>query len=795
MLFFLLIICAIYCLFQRYNSKVVGGILFTVSCSLSVCLSQEDIDFHPCRIWVIVHDTATISLSGKESVDKEFDAFLSDFQITSVVRPFHFAKSPVLQRLYEIESCFSEDSLYAVLTKMNGNNRLFLSVEKVPTAKMLSEDPIDPMWLSTKRGESDSLWYLMRIDAPGAWAITHGDPDLKVALVDNGIDLTHPDLVGKVEPPHNFYDTLNPPPLLKHGTATATVLAGETVGWGKQPNGRMASIGYNTRIMFNTSHGSSPLIPCLYASTVLGAKVLSISWYYGDHSCFASTVNPSLFNFSSASQSVATTEKRPISDLLVEQEILNNGTTIVRSAGNGGHQCQGGPLYPFSGREDPRVIVVTTTTKKDTHLTDQGYSNSHYPEVDICAPGYSIVAGDSTYNGGENPSPYYYSLATSIATPIVAGVVALMHAVNPCLTPAWTESLLKKTTDPIIDAAKFPNEVGAGRINAHKAVKAALEAYNQPTDLYIRDRWDDFGDQYDPYNTQQDWNNSPDIWIRHQSDGFINQNSQPTTPNPTNKLYVYVRINSRSATISSGNEYLRLYWSKAQSVCTLLNTENRFDSPNNFLIGERFVGRIAPCKDSIFEFEWQINDWTLLHDWAINLYVQIDDNPTNTQFFPVKKMERNIIYNNDIAIKNNITIDYGQKKHHNFNLFLNNHYKKKRRFDLVFCADSNAFSRSFDKKDFVSLLFDEESWGVLKKHIVKHSQIEIIGEREVRLHTDSITFYGVRFPPLSDLLVYIKFDLSGQSMPPNSRTNYHIRQYLSAEDRLLGGIHFELVNR
>jgi len=768
-----------------YRVKIWNVVLFEIYLLLLSfwSFSQEEYDFMPCRVWVIVHDTVAISTIKNSSLE-----------VNNIHRPFHFAKNPTLRRLYEIESCLSEDSLFDILTNMNYDNKLFLSIEKIRTAKMLSTDPIDPMWLSTKRGESDSLWYLMKIDAPGAWAITRGDPNLRVALVDNGIDLTHPDLLGKVDPPGNFYDTLNKPPFRKHGTATATVLAGETVSWGAgKPNGRMASIGYNTKIMFNTSHGLSPLIPCLYASTVLGAKVLSISWYYGDYSCFSQNVSRKIFDFSKNINSTNETMPRPISDLLIEQEILNNGTTIIRSAGNGGHQCNGGPLHPFSGADDPRVIVVSTTTKRDSHKDDNGYSCSHYPEVDICAPGYSIIAGDTTYNQGANPAPYYYTLATSIATPIVAGVVALMHAVNPCLTPAWTEAILKKTTDPIVDAAEFPNGVGAGRINAHKAVKTALQEYNQPTDLYIRDRWDDFGDEFSPYNIQQDWNNSPDIWIRNKPDGRINQEDQQITPSANDELYVYVRIHNRSANTSVGNELLRLYWAKAKSSLTLRDREHEILQDYEF-IGEMSVGKIKPCKDSIFQFVWKINNWNEINNWEVSICAIIDENTRNTKKFSVKKPEKYVVYNNNVAIKNSKTINYKTQKQHEKTFLLYNHYKKTRRFDVVFVADSNAFSHEFVKKDFVELTFDKLSWSIFKKHCVKNSQIEIIGRRQVRFLVDSISFLGVRLPPKTDVAIRLKFDFSQHKMPQNSRSLYHVRQYLVADQRLIGGYHYLMVN-
>lgn len=80
----------------------------------------------------------------------------------------------------------------------------------------------------------------------------------------------------------------------------------------------------------------------------------------------------------------------------------------------------------------------------------------------------------ATGNCVNNPWPYYGSFqGTSFATPIVAGVCALMKSVNSSLTPWAIQDIIKMTADPVNDAYLYPGLVGAGRINAYKAVKVA----------------------------------------------------------------------------------------------------------------------------------------------------------------------------------------------------------------------------------------------------------------------------------------------------------------------------------
>ena len=163
------------------------------------------------------------------------------------------------------------------------------------------------------------------------------------------------------------------------------------------------------------------------------------------------------------------------------KEILDNGTIIVASAGNYLQaKTSNEPIYPFTPLVDERIICVTSTDYQDRHQyfdsNGEEKTHAHYPAVTICAPGYNVMVAMPTVNedGSNNTWPYYGgACGTSFATPIVAGVCALMKSVNPKLSPREAKRILMETADPVADAANFPNGVGAGRVNAYKAVKAA----------------------------------------------------------------------------------------------------------------------------------------------------------------------------------------------------------------------------------------------------------------------------------------------------------------------------------
>ena len=84
---------------------------------------------------------------------------------------------------------------------------------------------------------------MFQIGAPEAWSVTHGSPDMLVAVIDTDIDATQPDLVGKVVEGRNFSGDTKPDPA-GHGTAVAGIIAAH-------PNNGIgiAGLGWDTRVL------------------------------------------------------------------------------------------------------------------------------------------------------------------------------------------------------------------------------------------------------------------------------------------------------------------------------------------------------------------------------------------------------------------------------------------------------------------------------------------------------------------------------------------------------------------
>ena len=272
-----------------------------------------------------------------------------------------------------------------------------------------------------------SAWHLPKIQAPTAWDTTKGSGIL-VAVVDTGTDCTHPDLMANCVTGWNtINNNTDSTDINGHGTETAGTVA--EVG-----NNAIGSAGvaYEAKIMpiriTNDSAGyaywSDITNGIMYAADH-GAKVVTNSY----HSSVSSSV-----------QSAAS-------------YLRGKGGIFVCAAGNEG------ALQSISNPAS--VITVAATDSNDTRASWSNYGD----EIDISAPGVGIYT--TTAGGG-----YGSVSGTSFATPATAGVLSLIFAANPKLSPDQAESVLKSTADDL-GTAGWDQYYGWGRVNAAAAVAAA----------------------------------------------------------------------------------------------------------------------------------------------------------------------------------------------------------------------------------------------------------------------------------------------------------------------------------
>lgn len=334
------------------------------------------------------------------------NSFRTSSNVIHAKQAMSFAKNPILREIYEVAFVSDNDSL---LNEILNNTMLSTVYENSPPIPTYS--PSDWLWNDIHKDDEGfkPLWHLQLIEAEKAWSITKGSPDVVIGIFDTNFDLNHPDLKNKYKSDKNTFTGIRHNVgcgSFSHGTAVASFAAAETDG-----GGQLASIGFNTSFL---GYGMS-INQALYASNVDKVDVISVSYiscgYNSDHA-------------------------------LIVKEILDNGTIIVHSAGNGtevrGERRVTCPnslspinidpindIYedpgPYLKAYDDRIIKVTSTDKYDNHLQNPGVTHSHFPEVDICAPGYNVFGAGNTRSGDctVNPWPYFGSFnGTSFSTPM-----------------------------------------------------------------------------------------------------------------------------------------------------------------------------------------------------------------------------------------------------------------------------------------------------------------------------------------------------------------------------------------
>ena len=298
------------------------------------------------------------------------------------------------------------------------------------------------------------LYGMSAISAPLAWDITTGSASAVVAIIDTGIDYTHPDLVSNIatnaaEIPNNGvdddgngyiddyygYDFINndsnPIDDHYHGTHCAGTV-GATGNNGRGVAGvawRVSLLPVKVLDLYGSGTLASVAAGMNYA-VQRGAKILSMS--LGTNS-YSATLENAIIN------------------------ARNSGALVVAAAGNSALDTDLYPNYPSSSTQD-NVISVAASTSSDSLAY---FSNYGPTSVDLAAPGESIL---STYLGGQ----YAYASGTSMATPHIAGMAALLLAINPNLSYASIKSILLSTVDPI--PSMSGKLVTGGRANIYNAV-------------------------------------------------------------------------------------------------------------------------------------------------------------------------------------------------------------------------------------------------------------------------------------------------------------------------------------
>ena len=270
-------------------------------------------------------------------------------------------------------------------------------------------------------------WGMEKVQAPLAWEVTKGSSSIKIAILDTGVDLDHPDLAGKIVGSINFSGSATVDDVYGHGTHVAGIAAATT----------------------NNAVGVAGLG---YSSSILNVKVLGDDGY-GYYSWIASGIiwaannGAQVINMSLGGTSASSTLQDAINCA------WGKDVVVVAAAGNNGNST---PFYPAYYSN---CIAVAATDVNDALPSWSDFGSW----VDVAAPGASIYS--TLLNSG-----YGYKSGTSMASPHVAGLAALLYSVvgdsngNGRLNDE-VRLRIESTADPLTNTG-----AGSGRINAYKAV-------------------------------------------------------------------------------------------------------------------------------------------------------------------------------------------------------------------------------------------------------------------------------------------------------------------------------------
>ncbi len=406
----------------------------------------------------------------------EFAELAMEFEITELVCPFK-TQTIDIQNIYRIR--------FAAIERIDDLLKAVANMEFVEYAE---KNPILRLFVSPDDPQISSQYYLTNIKAYDAWDLTTGDPNIKIAVVDDAIRVTHEDLAANIwvnpgeiadngidDDGNGFIDDvggwdaadddndpnapLTPPAIwgemaFTHGTHCSGLAAGVT-----NNSLGIASVSYNVSLIPVKAVSDNSWFPLgieapeegVDYAIAAGAHIVSMSFGGEQASGFATL--ETLINTG-----------------------YNQGMLFVAAAGNngdgsGGFGTTNAINYPAGFTN---VIAVGATNSDDVK---PGFSQ-YGTWLDVMAPGVGI------YSTLAWSTPYGNQDGTSMACPIVAGALGLMKSYMPHATNEQLKFCLKEGCDDI-DALNptFAGEMGSGRINVYES----LLCLNQYQSIYFSD--------------------------------------------------------------------------------------------------------------------------------------------------------------------------------------------------------------------------------------------------------------------------------------------------------------------
>src|SRR5205809_2702847 len=310
--------------------------------------------------------------------------------------------------------------------------------------------PNDPYFSTaypTFKYGSIAQWAPQAVSAPSAWAATDGSQSVVIAIVDTGVDDTHPDLASKIVGEYNFVKGESVHDGYGHGTHVAGIAAAAT-----DNSTGVAGICWNCGILsvkVLDSQGSGYISDVASGITYAashGARVISMSLGGSGHT---DTMRSAL-----------------------QYAVTNNALPVCAMGNSGSSSNTPEPAY----WHDCLSVIATEQTGAKASFSNYGM------KADVAAPGVAVLSTMPTYPVTLTTTYGYRTnydalSGTSMATPMVAGVAGLVLSQNPDLTPAQVAGIIEASSG---DGVSWSSNLAFGVVNAYKAVSSAIHSDYAP---------------------------------------------------------------------------------------------------------------------------------------------------------------------------------------------------------------------------------------------------------------------------------------------------------------------------
>lgn len=360
----------------------------------------------------------------------------------------------------------------------------FLLVPGLPNAPnpaqafALTADTFYPnQWHLNNTGQNNATYAGIDINAEAAWTISTGDINTSIAIFDQGLENNHPDLAANIVNTGYDLSTDSSPTVISgpHGVPCGGIAAGVA------NNGiGISGVAYNSGL-FSIGWGNDPAGYQEFANGFNwavnnGADVISNSWTWAPSSILDDAITNAL-----------TTGRGGL------------GSVVVFATGNSDVQDV---AYPADS--NPDILAVGAMSYCGERMNEfscdgQDWWGSNYgTELDIVAPGVDIGATDLQGAAGYDATDYTLGFnGTSSATPIVAGVAALVISTNPNLTAVEVNTIIEESAQKVRPdlygyqtTGGRPNgtwniQMGYGLVDAHQAVLLAEDFQDCPWSIAV----------------------------------------------------------------------------------------------------------------------------------------------------------------------------------------------------------------------------------------------------------------------------------------------------------------------